>query len=114
MTTGAPASRKLSAWRPTQPPRQTGDNMPGAHMKYRSLFVWIAAAFALPMLPACGRQMEVSAMRESMISAAERGDTATVLRLHAAGADINAQDARGRTPVLAATHANQVETVRAL
>jgi ankyrin repeat protein len=83
-------------------------------MRYRLLFVWIAALFALPMLVACGHQMEVSAMRESMISAAERGDTATVLRLLAAGADINAQDARGRTPVLAATHANQVETVRAL
>jgi ankyrin repeat protein len=83
-------------------------------MKHRLLFVWIAAAFALSMLLACGRQMEVSAMRESMISTAERGDTATILRLLAAGADINVQDARGRTPVLAATHANQVETVRAL
>jgi ankyrin repeat protein len=53
-------------------------------------------------------------MNEPLISAAERGDTAAALRLIADGADINAQDARGRTPVLAATHANRVETVRAL
>jgi ankyrin repeat protein len=53
-------------------------------------------------------------MNESLISAAERGDTAAVLQLIADGADINARDARGRTPVLAATHANRVETVAAL
>ncbi len=53
-------------------------------------------------------------MNETLVSAAERGDTAAVLRLIADGADINAQDARGRTPVLAATHANRVETVGAL
>ncbi len=53
-------------------------------------------------------------MSEPLISAAERGDTAAALRLIAAGADINAQDARGRTPVMAATHANRVETVGAL
>jgi ankyrin repeat protein len=53
-------------------------------------------------------------MNELLINAAERGDTAAALRLIADGADINAQDARGRTPVMAATHANRVETVGAL
>jgi uncharacterized protein len=53
-------------------------------------------------------------MNELLISAAERGDTAAVLRLIAAGTDINAQDARGRTPVMAATHTNCLETVGAL
>jgi ankyrin repeat protein len=53
-------------------------------------------------------------MNEPLISAAERGDTAAALQLIAAGADINAQDSRGRTPVMAATHANRVETVGAL
>jgi len=53
-------------------------------------------------------------MSEPLFSAAERGDTVATLRLIAAGADINAQDAHGRTPVLAATHANRVETVGAL
>ncbi|MFL5804207.1 MAG: ankyrin repeat domain-containing protein [Roseiflexaceae bacterium] len=53
-------------------------------------------------------------MNEQLIAAAEHGDTAAVLRLLAAGASINAQDARGRTSVLAATHGNHVDTVRAL
>jgi len=53
-------------------------------------------------------------MNEPLISAAERGDTATALRLIADGADVDAQDARGRTPVMAATRANRVETVGAL
>ena len=58
--------------------------------------------------------IERAAMNEPLISAAERGETATVLRLIADGADINARDVRGRTPVMAATHANRVETVGAL
>jgi ankyrin repeat protein len=53
-------------------------------------------------------------MNTQLVEAAERGDTATVQRILADGADINVQDARGRTPVLAATHANRVETARAL
>jgi len=53
-------------------------------------------------------------MNEPLISAAERGDTATALRLIANGADVDAQDSRGRTPVLAATRANRIETVGAL
>ena len=53
-------------------------------------------------------------MNKQLIDAAEHGDIATVRRILGDGADINVQDARGRTPVLAATHANQVETVQAL
>lgn len=49
-----------------------------------------------------------------LIEAAERGDTKQVLALIAAGADRNARDMRGRTAVLAATHARQTETVAAL
>lgn len=55
-----------------------------------------------------------TAMTEQLIQAAERGDTETVLQLLQAGADINGRDARGRTPLMAATHGNQPETVRAL
>ncbi|MGQ0603312.1 MAG: ankyrin repeat domain-containing protein [Anaerolineales bacterium] len=55
-----------------------------------------------------------TAMTGQLIQAAERGDTETVLQLLQAGADINGRDARGRTPVMAATHGNQPETVRAL
>jgi uncharacterized protein len=51
---------------------------------------------------------------ERLIAAAEQGDTALVLKLIEAGADINARDARGRTAVMAATHGNRIETVGAL
>jgi len=83
-------------------------------MKHLRVFIWIGAALVALTLLGCGRQMEPAVMNEQLISAAERGDTATVLRLIADGAAINAQDARGRTPVMAATHANHVETVGAL
>lgn len=53
-------------------------------------------------------------MNQQLITAAEKGDTATVLRLLGEGANINAQDERGRTAVLAATQAKQVATVKAL
>ena len=53
-------------------------------------------------------------MNKNIIQAAERGDTPAVLQLLQQGADINARDERGRTPVLAATHGNRVDTVRAL
>jgi ankyrin repeat protein len=66
------------------------------------------------MLFASQCSQEPAAMNELLISAAERGDTAAIVRLLADGADINAQDARGRTAVLAATHANRVATARAL
>jgi len=49
-----------------------------------------------------------------LIQSAENGETSTVLELLQAGADINATDERGRTAVMAATHANKTETVRAL
>lgn len=53
-------------------------------------------------------------MTAQLIRAAEAGETATVQQLLKDGADINGRDARGRTPVMAATHGNQVDTVRAL
>jgi len=54
------------------------------------------------------------ALTDQLIVAAETGDTAAVESLLTQGADINGQDARGRTPVMAATHGNQVEAVRML
>jgi ankyrin repeat protein len=53
-------------------------------------------------------------MSETLVSAAERGDTAAIVRLLAEGAAIDARDARGRTALLAATHANRVEAAAAL
>ena len=46
--------------------------------------------------------------------AATVGDLATITRVLAEGAAIDGQDAEGRTPVMAATHARQVAAVRAL
>lgn len=51
---------------------------------------------------------------ERLMLAAEQGDTATVLQLIEGGLDVNMQDARGRTAVLAATQASQAATVAAL
>ena len=62
-----------------------------------------------PLSPA-----EQQALDAQLIQAAESGDTLAILSLLAAGANINATDERGRTAAMAATHANQVETVRAL
>jgi uncharacterized protein len=53
-------------------------------------------------------------MTAQLIQAAEAGDTTAVQELLQAGADINGTDDRGRTPVMAATHANKPETVQAL
>jgi uncharacterized protein len=53
-------------------------------------------------------------MNEKLIQAAEQGDTARVLELLQQGADINARDAQGRTPVMAATYGNRIEMVAAL
>jgi ankyrin repeat protein len=83
-------------------------------MNYLRPRTWLAAALVALALLGCGRRLEPAAMNQSLISAAEHGDTAAIQRLLAEGADINAQDARGRTPVLAATHARQVDAVRAL
>ena len=46
--------------------------------------------------------------------AATAGDVAAIGRLVAEGADIDARDGAGRTPVMAATIARQTEAVRAL
>ena len=53
-------------------------------------------------------------MTAQLIQAAEAGDTAAVQQLLQAGADLNGRDAQDRTPVMAATHGNRVDTVRAL
>jgi ankyrin repeat protein len=53
-------------------------------------------------------------MADQIGKAAARGDTASVLELLENGADVNELDADGRTPVMAATRGNHVDTVRAL
>lgn len=53
-------------------------------------------------------------MNAQLIAAAERGDNVEVTRLLEAGADIQAQDEKGRTAVVAATYGNHVDTVELL
>ena len=56
-----------------------------------------------------------SASRDGqLIAAAERGDAAQVQRLLAQGASHKARDGRGRTALLAATHADKPEVARLL
>ncbi len=53
-------------------------------------------------------------MTSDLITAAEVGDLAKLTSLVRSGVDLNVADSRGRTAVMAATHANQVESVRIL
>lgn len=53
-------------------------------------------------------------MSTPLITAAESGDVASVAALIASGADLDVQDGRGRTAMMAATHANHPEVVALL
>jgi ankyrin repeat protein len=52
--------------------------------------------------------------QETLVSAAERGETLVVRRLLAEGAGVNIRDGRGRTALLAATQRNHLEVARLL
>ncbi len=56
----------------------------------------------------------VLASEESLIAAAERGDTTTLAKLLDTGANINARDPRGRNAVLAATQGGHLAAARLL
>ena len=53
-------------------------------------------------------------MDERLIAAAEKGSVSQIAELLKQGAQVNAQDARGRTPVMAATYGRQPKAVEAL
>lgn len=53
-------------------------------------------------------------VEEQMIELAAMGETEQVLQFVREGANLNAQDSEGRTAVLAATYANEQDTVKAL
>ncbi len=82
-------------------------------MKRASIFRFLILLVALP-LHGYAQETTIHTAAEQLINAAERGDNSTVLKLLEAGADIDAQDARGRTAMMAATHENKVATVEAL
>jgi ankyrin repeat protein len=53
-------------------------------------------------------------LNQHLIQAASRGEANRVSDLIKQGAQINAQDAQGRTAIMAATYGNHIETVKAL
>ena len=55
-----------------------------------------------------------NSMDPALIASAAAGDTPRVIELLRKGANVNARDLRGRTPVMAATYGNHVRTVEAL
>lgn len=83
--------------------------MPNLHRQLQFLPIVLVA-----LLIGCARPQETADMQQALFRAAEQGDTATIQRLLADGAPINAQDERGRTAALIATHAHQTAAVGVL
>jgi hypothetical protein len=75
-------------------------------------------AIRVPLLAAVLLIFAVAARADSvderLFAAAEKGSVSLVAELLKQGAQVNAQDARGRTPVMAATYARQPKAVAAL
>ncbi|WHY77398.1 ankyrin repeat domain-containing protein [Neobacillus sp. WH10] len=60
------------------------------------------------------RETVSARLNEQLLEAAERGETNKTSKLIKEGANINAQDAKGRTPTMIATYNKDVETVNVL
>lgn len=58
--------------------------------------------------------LNAAAQAAPLVEAAERGDRAAVQRLLDAGTPVDQRDSRGRTALLAATHADRVDVARLL
>lgn len=74
-----------------------------------------AAVLCACFLAACEIKEDNPPMTKyALIEAAERGDVDELRKLIDRGADLNATDTRGRTAMMAATHANKPESVKIL
>jgi hypothetical protein len=76
------------------------------------MVIWKMPFKSVVLLFLLGGSLPVSA--NELIIAAERNDVERISQLLAAGAEIDASDAQGRTALLAATHANSVNAARVL
>lgn len=79
-----------------------------------SALLAINAWFASPAQAQAGPTAAEAAQYQGLHAAAWRGDVTKIERLVAAGANLNARDAHGRTPLHLATFARQRGAVRAL
>jgi uncharacterized protein len=68
----------------------------------------------LPATAQVGPTATEAAQYKGLHAAAHRGDVAQIGKLAASGADLNARDGHGRTPLHVATFARQREAIRAL
>ena len=79
-----------------------------------SALLAINAWFAPPAQAQAGPTAAEAAQYQGLHAAAWRGDVTKIERLVAAGANLNARDAHGRTPLHVATFAGQRGAIRAL
>jgi uncharacterized protein len=85
--------------------------LPTASLTWSRLALAIVAGIMASLIWATGSW---SAPRESLIVAAERGETVVVRDLLAEGVPANVRDLRGRTALLTATQRNHIEIARML
>lgn len=75
----------------------------------------LAILFAFVLGAASPLPVQAQTMQETaLFTAAADGDAAAIRALLARGVPVDPRDAKGRTPLLVATHANRVEAARAL
>lgn len=74
----------------------------------------LAHAFIVLLASACGAGAQAPSANRDLLVAAERGDAQALQRALAAGADVNARDARRRTALILAGELGHIAVARAL
>lgn len=81
---------------------------------HRAVLRWLLTLSALLGALPMSVHAQASAATPPLVAAAARGDLPAVSKLLAEGAPVNATDERGRTALMAATHADRPDIVQAL